>query len=232
MSCRRWNQAVADHACGSALDAAGAAHLSACAACRHRAATLARALRDAEEQLRGALTLAASADFTARLSRRLRDQPARSPARMTATLRWSAVAAAALLLAVLAAASLRRVPVPAHSGPALVSAPPPAAAPPARIEPRAAAAAPLPGARGLSRTPPGKRPAPIVIVPPDQDRAFGHLRALVRAGRLDEILPERPAPADLVIEPLIVPDLSVPERLSESDGSPGRPDVSDKRSSR
>jgi hypothetical protein len=220
MSCERFRPAITDHACGAPLGAAAAAHLTACADCRHafdaRRALLARIDNDLEQLL----SIEPSPDFAARAA-----AAAVRPAAMRRPMltRWWIGAAAAAALAVTVYAGLSRQPhheetvrVERRSDvhlPSVVrrggadmasttSAPRREAIRRPRLNPRetrmvrAAVAEPMP--------PVAPAPDLEVIVHPAQTRALARLHQMQRAGTLDgeQVPPPRTAVSDLTIAPL------------------------------
>ena len=220
MSCERFSQALIDHACGAPIDAATAAHLHACAACRLTSGEIGRRLSAAEANLRHALTLNASPQFVGRVVVRARADEASRWRRRG----WWLPAAAAAVVAFAVYLTIpgreagrdhtrgpgarESIHLAPEAGPAgrtiITTAASPATSVAAKSGPRARAAAARPR-RSLG--------APDVIVAPDQARAIARLRELLRNGMLDRtIVPEASsAPSEVLISPLSIPELSVPD---------------------
>jgi len=216
MSCERYREAITDHAFGAPLDRTAASHLAACATCRRVFDDQKRAAREMDDDLREALAIAASPEFAARVSGRIRDQ---RPALPFVVRSWMSVAAAAVVVTALYLALGPRPGVPAESASAN---PPQAVALPGVERPspdvpdeRAAADPIKPAQRRAAHAPRTASAAATrmeleVIVPPDQSRAIARLKELVREGALDELpLPPAATAEDLFIAPLQIPDLLV-----------------------
>jgi hypothetical protein len=217
MSCERFRESITDHACGAAIDTSAAAHLAVCAACREVFEEHRQLLAGVDADLRTALSLTASPDFSSRVSTRVRaDQPA-----YVWGGGWWIGAAAAAVVAVAAYVSWPIGSPPAGSPVAAI--PSPSAVPPRspEIAPRPveapAIASKAPSlVRAGARKAPGprsdRRVEPEVIVPPTQARAIARLRELVSRGVIDEsTLPKPTMRAELIIPPLSVPEIVVPE---------------------
>jgi hypothetical protein len=230
MSCERYAAEIVDHALGADLSRDGARHLAECAACRAAFDGQQRAMRAIEQDLAQLGAIEPSGDFAARVRTRIESRErARVPAFWWLT---SAAAAAAAILLVAAFVIQRadRGDVPREAPRVAVSSKQPAQVPgvvpdvPAvTAEPPAAASAsrrPNPSARDRRAVSAAHVTAPVrpdaeVIVPPDQALAIARLVALVRSGQGPDI-PAKPAadpapPADLVIAPLTIDALVVPD---------------------
>jgi hypothetical protein len=237
MPCRRFIHAIRDHALGAPLDAAAAAHLSGCVDCQGAFDEQRTLIERAEEDLRQLLTVTASPGFAARTSAGLAHtaHSARSPSREPGA--WAGLAAAAALVIAVAGASFtsRTRPVPERnvSG----AAHEPAAAEPVEDIGAAGSGAAEGGASFAADAPPAPphadsgaaarvRPPlsvrdrqqedPVVLVPPEQARAIARLQELTARGILHaEELPTASAVdaavPELVIAPLVVPEIRTPE---------------------
>lgn len=237
MSCHRYAEAIADHACGGDLPPDAAAHLRTCAMCAalldEQRATIGALDREIEE----ALAVEPSPYFVDRVQAHVRESAPAAP-----WLRWALAAAAVIVLAVIAGiagtVALRESTPPTVAR----TQPPPAAAPtptPATaipflpaVEKRETSAAPL--KHGAAPPLAQKREAPVtspvrqpeVIVPPDQARALGRYLALVRTGQVDTstLTPPAEVGVDLVVAPLAVDPLAViPLEPGTSDAGDRRP---------
>jgi hypothetical protein len=213
MSCERFRHAITDHACGAPIDAQAAAHLAGCATCTRVFEDHQRVLAEADEELRTALAIVASPNFTARVSQRVLTAPrsASVPAWW-----WITATAAATMLAIGVIFTLSghqdAQPVRSASAqpPAVSPAPPTVSAPatptadraPNRIAETKSVATPITH----------RRTEQDVIVPPDQRRAIARLTELLRNGTLDaKALPQEPKTMELTIAPLTVPDIVIPD---------------------
>lgn len=219
MSCERFSDAIVDHACGADLDARLAAHLERCAACRQTLDDVRRQLAESEAELHEALAISASPDFVTRVSER-RDS-ARPPHAWTGAW-WVGVAAAASIAFAVAVnvTESGRVPDRTSRRPTRESI---NLAPERRVSSHETTAAAHAGesavktVRSSARTPTvqprASRAELVVIVAPDQGRAIARLRELLRNGALgDTTLPkEATAPTAVLIAPLSIPELSVPD---------------------
>lgn len=219
MSCERFSDAIVDHACGADLDARLAAHLERCAACRQTLDDVRRQLAESETELREALAISASPEFVTRVSERT---DSARPAHAWTRAWWVGVAAAASIAFAVAVnvTESGRVPDRASRRPTRESI---NLAPERRVsshETTAAAHAEEPAVktvRSSARTPTvqprASRAELVVIVAPDQGRAIARLRELLRNGALDDTtLPkEATAPTAVLIAPLSIPELSVPD---------------------
>ncbi|MGH9371021.1 MAG: hypothetical protein ACRD15_05775 [Vicinamibacterales bacterium] len=219
MSCERFGEAITDHACGAPIDDLAAAHLAGCAACRQALDEQQRLIQDVEHELRNALALTASPDLVASASWKERHRPA-----AIAGVWWAGAAAAAVIAVGVyigwpaeprpdpPGAVVSPRPAPPHSPDVVAhSAPAPPTSPVARRPERAVAPKPKTIARP-SRVPSRPQPQREVIVAPTQARAIARLRELVRSGVLDDKTLPTPSPRTaLVIAPLVVPEIVVPE---------------------
>lgn len=223
MSCERFREAITDHACGAPMDDAASSHLAGCAPCRQAFDEHRRLLTEADAELRQALALTPLPDFVARVTTRVRQAP--HPPRW-ATWWWMGAAAAAALVAVGVSLDwpIERQRQAAPS-PSVVSSAPTA---PPRSPDFVERATPAPltssAARGSGRAAatrkiaaaprPSREREPEVILPPTQAVAIARLRELVRNGVLDgTTLPAPSTQAELVIAPLTVPEIVVPDLL-------------------
>ena len=231
MSCARHIDAIINHAFGAEMAADGANHFAACPACRARFEDQCRLLEGLDDELQRALAIVPSAGFARRVHARIEHQTTISGR----VLWWSACGAAAAVVLVIASslprpgdgvrprlsdararppeAAAERVPAPPVLPPVVErgDVPRPAKRPVADL-----------ARRGASRErQAAAMPMAEVVVPPDRQRAIAHLLQLVRSGRLDASkLPvsregESAEPAELVIppleiEPITVPDVEIP----------------------
>jgi hypothetical protein len=228
MSCNRYHRALTDHACGAALSDRAAAHLAGCRACQALLDRERGLVAGIEADLRRALDVSASPGFSAGVSARARAE--RTPSWHVPGAAWLAAAASVVIaVAVYAGLAVERHPAAPltrqHDGRVVAESPPPgpetnlgegerpvAAAPPAALarraprEPRSrASAAPVSGA-----------PSFEVIVPPTQLQAIARLWELAEGRALDEgTVPVGDTftspPADLVIAPLAVMEIVIPD---------------------
>jgi hypothetical protein len=229
MSCDRYTSAIVDHACGAEIAADAAAHLKGCAACSRPFDEQRRLLQDLDQELQVALAIEPSARFVADVMTGVE----RSANRWRRVMWWSAPLAAAAVLILLTLGSLRfseRRPADRHEPVAVQTASsagaadrtPSSAAPsaPAEAVPRVTAAP----RRGAERAKVVREPKghPDVVVPAGQLRAIERYMTLVRRGALDTSALANPekadvtAPTDLVIAPLSVEVLVVPNGQSET----------------
>jgi len=225
MSCARYVDAIADHACGAEIAPDAARHLAACDACSARFAERRRLVEGLDSQLERALAVVPSATFV----RRVRSRIEQSPGPSARLLWWRACGAAAAILLVIGIGVWR-----SSDGvrPRTNSAPPEASAesgvpaapdvPPVVEGPQGVQPVERPVVRHVPRGPalerrPASMPAAEVLVSPDQQRAIAHLMRLVRDGTLDaSSLPvsrqdESTAPAALVVPPLTIEPIAVPD---------------------
>jgi anti-sigma factor RsiW len=109
MSCKRFSDAITDHACGAPIAADAARHLRSCEACRRTVDEHRRLLADAESVLRSELAVAASPDFVARVSAQTCELGA-STKRWTLPAAWwvGAAAAAAIMIGVYVGAPVEK----------------------------------------------------------------------------------------------------------------------------
>ena len=233
MSCKRFSDAITDHACGAPIAADAARHLRSCEACRETFDEHRRLLADADTVLRSELAVRASPDFVARVTAETR-QLGSSAKWWTLPAPWWIGAAAAVAMAIGVYVS-----APVEGPPPMTSR---VAAPsvhlPAEIATheatRSAVDAPVPQ---TPSTRPQREPTtrtvtrrerslatrlPPVIVPPNQRQAIARLTELLRSGALDEVgVPPPALTADLFVEPLSIPEITV--RDLPSVGEPGTP---------
>ena len=94
MSCDRYTEAIADHACGAELADEAAAHVRGCSACRRMLEEQRQVLQGLDGDLQEALAIEPSAWFEAQTLAAIQ----RSPTRRRNLLWWPAVAAVAALL--------------------------------------------------------------------------------------------------------------------------------------
>ena len=234
MSCERYAEAIADHACGGDLAPDAAAHLHTCAVCAalldEQRATIGALDREIEE----ALAIEPSPYFVDRVQAHVRESASAAP-----RLRWALAAAAAIVIAVIASSIALRDSTPptvaqTQPPPGAAPMPAPATATPSSssVEKRETSAAPVKDA--AARPPAQQRAAPVtrsvrqpeVIVPPDQARALGRYLALVRTGKVDTstLTPPTEVGLDLVVAPLAVDPLAViPLEPGTSDAGDRRP---------
>jgi hypothetical protein len=226
MSCERFRDAITDHASGAPIDEAAARHLAACDPCARAFELRHQLLAEVDDELRGALAIVASPDFSARVSRAVRTVP-RSPKPVLHW--WMAAAAAVVLVAggVFMTFTAGRTVRPEQSAAApRTSSQSPSVSTPAQ---RTAAASP----EAADHVAPARRAQPArhvvarsreleVIVSPAQARAIARLKELASRGvqesEAPESMPKKPPAAELVIQPLRVADLSVPD-LDAGSGS-------------
>jgi ferredoxin len=218
MSCERFTEAITDHACGAPIDERAAAHLAACTTCRRMFDQQKDAVEAMDAELRDALAITASPEFAVRVSVRVRN---RRPA-LPAVARWWIGAAAAAAVATALYLGLGQQP---PGGPIQQSAGTSLSTPVERqtpvLPPLVEAAHPTHIRRDKGRVAvKGPRinasvvkPVELeVIVPPDQARAIARLRELVNRGVLDDMpLPPPATAAELIIAPLHIPELVVPD---------------------
>jgi hypothetical protein len=236
MSCDRYTVAIVDHACGAEIPADAATHLRTCGACSRLFDEQRRLLQDLDQELQRALAIEPSARF-------LPDAMAgveRSALRSRRIMWWIAPAAAAAALVLVTVTALRfgeQRPAGRHEP----AAPPAASSAPAgeRTTSNVTPSAPAQGAsrqatarrRGertktVERTTTltrdhGSRLHADVVVPAGQSRAIERYLSLVRRGALDTSAladsdrTSAATPADLVIAPLSVEAIDVPDGESE-----------------
>jgi hypothetical protein len=239
MSCRRFREAITDHACGAPIDDAAAAHLGSCARCRAALDEEQRLIADLNVDLGRALAITASDNFAERVSTRVQAARANAVPGTFATRWWLSAAAAVAVMAVgvyfawpaydsvapqQTAASSASAPEQARStrvdAPASATtsakAAPRKRTPPAASTRRTAAIATLPTSTELK-----------VVVPTTQARAIARMKELVKNGVLSGAPLEISAPPDeLVIAPLSVPGLVVPN--AETGKAPGSGSIHDR----
>jgi hypothetical protein len=217
MSCVRYTTAIVDHACGAEIAADAAAHLKLCAGCTCMFDERRRLLQDLDQELQVALAIEPSARFVAETMAEVE----RSTNRRRTVQWWSVPVAAAAVLVLLTLGSLRfseRRPADRHLPVALESAAPASAAPPApaRDTPRVADAPRRISTPTKAVRKPERRLDDHVVVPPGQLQAIERYMTLVRRGTLDTSplansdKTDVTAPAELVIAPLSVDGLVVP----------------------
>ena len=234
MSCERFRAAITAHAAGAEIDGAAARHLDACAACRQRFATQQQFLAELDGELQRSLSVSASPEFAARVTRATQGGVTRAARRpWVPTAAWAGLAmAAAIVLAVWVGrvalnegtqAAFRLKPEATKSQGAEATRSQGAEATRSRgaeatttgnerAEARVptSAAAPSPSRHGASAfRRKSAAPAPLdppVIVEPTQLRAIARLRELVVAGRLKEdMLPPVRTPEAALAELAIAP---------------------------
>lgn len=211
MSCERFAQAISDCACGAEMTPALVRHLAGCAGCGARLNAGRRAVAALDLQLQQALDVPVSPSFARNVTARLEEDSRRR----SRWLVWSvAPAAAALLLALWlrpsAAPTVEPLKAPAveTSVRNLVLDTQPVPMGPAVIDP-----APKRASRQSRH--PERTESPEVIVQPEQARALAELVKLARRGALDATALQASTAGspsqDLVLAPLNVPDLVVPD---------------------
>jgi hypothetical protein len=237
MSCDRYTDAIADHACGAEIAADAAEHLKVCAACGRMFNEQRRLLEDLDQELQDALKIEPSARFVADAMARAE----RSAQRWRPAMWWSAPLAAAAVLVLLAIGSLRfaeRRPADRHESPPVQTASSAHVADPTTTV--AAPSAPAVDAPRVTAAPwrgggptkivrePERRLDADVVVPAGRLRAIERYMTLVRRGALDTSSlansqkTEVTAPTDLVIAPLSVDVLVVPNAESGTGSSVDR----------
>jgi hypothetical protein len=224
MSCDEYADAIVDHACGAEIEPDAAAHLAGCRACRQLLDEQRRLVDGVDAELQAALAIEPSPRFAADVMARVeRPLPGRR-----GWVWWTMPAAAAAVLALVVLASMRA------TGPALEGTS--VAAEPAASAPQAAAPVPhpdpaparadtsiadvrRPAADRIGRVVSAERTAPAVetLVPTDRAVAVTRYLALVQRGALEAPNPagsqrsENPEPVDLVVAPLSVDAVVLPE---------------------
>jgi hypothetical protein len=231
MSCDRHLAAITEHAFGADLAPGTSAHLSACASCRARFDEQRRLVTQVDDDLRRALAIVPSSDFSRQVQARVERQPdrLRGPAAW-----WLGVAAAAAI--VIAMVFMLR-PEPARhdvhlqSDGRTISVPdghgtraPAAGRVPTDHQRDVTPPRRLPPATSTVRIarPPAGSPAPEVLVPPDQARAIARLIELVNEGALEDVgqvdrmsssnVFADLAPAPIVVAPITIPDVIIENR--------------------
>ena len=156
MSCERYANAIADHACGAEISGDAAAHLEICGSCRQLLEAQRRSMADLDRELALALEIEPSAEFVPDVMARVRRR--RTDWRAVAWWGVPIAAAAALALAVLASlqAGVRPIVAPTRSADASASAKPPS---PPTIEAR-------PGSTETKATSTEAKPPSIEAKPP------------------------------------------------------------------
>ena len=225
MSCERHRNAIVDHACGAEIPADAAAHVKNCEACNRLFLEERRQIQDLDEQLQLALAIEPSARFVSTAMARVE----RSALGRRSAFWWSVVAtAAATVLVVITLGALRLGERRADDRRAAASSAP---ASPASVADRALPAAPAASVedsapvpvttrtsertRRVARSEPMRQPS--VVVPTEQGRALERYLALIRRGALEppalaaNAPPESPEPVDLVVAPLSVDAVVLPD---------------------
>jgi hypothetical protein len=223
MSCQRFREAISDHACGAPLGDAAAAHLGSCTRCRGAFDEEQRLISQVDLDLRRALAITASDSFAQRVSVRAHGAPVNAGAGTVSTRWWLGAAAAAVIVVGVYFAS------PAHDRGAPQQAATPSASTPeqvpsARVDTPSAATLPTLAPTRAKKRPAGSsrqsigvagaraRTEPEVVVSATQARAIARMKELVRNGVLSGAPLEISVPPDeLVIAPLTVPELVLPD---------------------
>lgn len=214
MACERYRDALSELAAGVAGPAGVEAHLASCADCRAELAAFRRALALVDAELAELRSAEPSAELAVRIRSAIADSGAGRA--QQAVWLWSALAAAAALLVVLAVV-VRLAPTPAHEvaggrpAPSAHETPTPEpVAPPAHVSTTEPAAAARPSPKTATDRPPrSARPAePQVLVPPGEAEAL-----ILFAASLQRRAVSR--------ESLLVADLTAP--LAEPAGLEIRP---------
>jgi hypothetical protein len=237
MSCERHAGAIVDHACGAEIAGDALAHLGGCSACREMFDEQKRLVTDLDRQLQSALEIEPSARFVPEVMAGVQRAASRGRGRIWWSVPAAAAAAAALILSMLGSLrSSEQQAVTGHDPGVRTSA----SAPPAeRTLPTLVPPAPsvelsrVPHSRRRIDRPRGdvRRPRVSeveVIVPAEHSLAMTRYLALVRRGVLDTsalagsdqtgVAP----PANLVIVPLSVDALAMPNAESEIGPDVGR----------
>ena len=234
MSCERYANAIADHACGAEISGDAAAHLEICGSCRQLLEAQRRSMADLDRELALALEIEPSAEFVPDVMARVRRR--RTDWRAVAWWGVPIAAAAALALAVLASlqAGVRPIVAPTRSADASASAKPPSPptieARPGSTEAKPPSSATRPSAVDrvhVNQQRPVGNPAavaaqaqhvePEVLVPAESARAMARYLGLVRKGAIDTSTLAEPktsgntTPTDLVIQPLAVDAIAMTE---------------------
>jgi hypothetical protein len=228
MSCERYTEAIADHACGADLPADAAAHLHACAACAAMFEEERHAIDRMDRELQLALAIEPSAHFERAVHARIEAASTPKPHAIW----WTALAAAAAAVIVIGLAAIRWTDDTAIPAAGQVTRAESPAAP--AIDPPAATKAVGPPEPGTTTAPTPERstrmaprprvksslPEVEVIVAPDQARAIERYMALVRSGAA--LAPNLSTQTDIGADPppLVVPPLIV-EPLAVSEVGPG-----------
>jgi hypothetical protein len=237
MSCERFRPAIAAHAGGAEIDAAGAQHVSACATCRRLLETQRQMLAALDAELGRSLSLTASPGFAARVARAARETGAAPAQRWIPAPVWAGLGVAA---AIALAVWVRQPSVDNRSRPSDVQLsaesvgvgsavkPETAVGPRATLSAAAAVGAGAavvsgsldPGrhAPARSRTAPtvaaaGRTPDadPPVIVEAERALAIQRLRELMMQGRLDEKMLPPPVTPEAALAELSIAPLEIAE---------------------
>lgn len=172
-----------------------------------------RILAEVDRELRAALSVSPSADFEARVLRRVEedDLPVRS------YYPWLAAAAALALAAGLFYALGRAPEIETVSPPQMADRRPDVLLPPIAAHPASAPGEPEASRVMAAARPPrpaARRPEPEVIVPLNQMEAVRRLVRAVNEGRIDAPAEPQegpmPVPAELAVAPLVVDPIPVP----------------------
>jgi len=226
MSCERFRVALTDHACGAPLHGAAAAHLATCSECRTLLEEERRIVLAIQDDLDRALSVSASPGFSAQVTARLQRVSSIGVRKGY----WAALAAAATL-------ALAAYLVPGHT----VQQPQPGGAMPVVIASQPAETESDAGRGWDAALQPwayqGRRTGHVVRALPRGDRASGRtvegqhterlvartqleaiarVRELALIGALDEAslpleAPQPSPPAELVIAPLAVQEIVIPD---------------------
>lgn len=226
MSCERYAETIVDHAFGAELAAGAAAHLRGCDSCAALFDEQRRSIGELDRELQEAVTIEASPYFVQRVRARAVSAPA-----PTSRLPLSLAAAAAAILVALAGgyvlwtgdrggppAVAQATPTPQVTRePGSLRPPVPSGDAPAqtRVTPSSPARNDA-AAHATYRTARTSAQKPEVIVPPDQGRAVARYLTLVRTGQfdasgLDTVVDVEGEPSELVVAPLAVQPLTIPD---------------------
>ena len=198
MSCERYANAIADHACGAEISGDAAAHLEICGSCRQLLEAQRRSMADLDRELALALEIEPSAEFVPDVMARVRRR--RTDWRAVAWWGVPIAAAAALALAVLASlqAGVRPIVAPTRSADASASAKPPSPptieARPGSTETKATSTEAKPPS--IEAKPPSSatRPSAVDRVHVNQQRPVGNPAAV--AAQAQHVEPEVLVPAE------------------------------------
>ena len=238
MSCKRFEPAIAAHAAGAAIEPAAGRHLGECAACRRLFDAQVQLLAELDTELRHTLSISASPDFAARVTRQAPDTGEARAQRWIPAPLWAGLGIAAVMVIMLAV-WIAKAPVDDTAVLPKTEARRPHPEDVLLKAKSSEAPKTPPWGAGLSAT--RRRTAhssdrkrivsadPPVIVEPSRAMALQRFRELMIEGRLDEQMLPPPVSAETVLTELSIAPLEIADIRVRDVEIVGRPPAAPQR---